>query len=130
MFFGNDNLTPWLPMRCFEAAFCDLAMFFPLMIPRLRPLSYPTQKIKYIQAFFTIAPKLVGPWSSGYPNRGYWSSHWTDKNKHVCKVWNWSRVVDCLMIVSWLSHYCLMTQKELFRIRWAIGLCHVGPCFI
>ena len=64
----------------------------------------------------------------------------------------WSRVVDCLMIVSWLSldclmtvswlphdclmtalwlsHDCLMTQKELLRIWWAMGLCRVGPFFL
>ena len=23
-----------------------------------------------------------------------------------------------------------MTQKELFRIRWAMGQCRVGPCFV
>ena len=39
----------------------------------------------------------------------HWPSNLTDKNKHVCKVCNWSRVLDCHMIVSWLSHDCLMT---------------------
>ena len=33
------------------------------------------------------------------------ASHWTDKNRHVCKASSWSRVVECLITVSWLSHY-------------------------
>ena len=68
------------------------------------------------------------------------TSNWTNENRHVCKAWNWSRVVDCLMIVSWLyhdclmtvswmSHDCVMTQTEIIRIRWAMGQCRVGPCF-
>ena len=35
---------------------------------------------------------------------------------------------DCLMTVSWQLYDCLRTQKELFRIWWAMGQCHVGPC--
>ena len=35
-------------------------------------------------------------------------SLWTDKNRHVCQAWSWSRVVDCLKTVSWWSHDCLM----------------------
>ena len=37
-------------------------------------------------------------------------SKWTEKNRHVC---NWSRVVDYVMTVSWLSHHCLMTISSL-----------------
>ena len=43
----------------------------------------------------------------------HWSIHWTDKNKHVRKGCSWSKVVGCLMPVSWLSHDCLMTVSWL-----------------
>ena len=41
--------------------------------------------------------------------------NWTDKNRHVCKAGNWSRV-DCLMTVSWLSPDCVMTVSWLLKI--------------
>ena len=37
------------------------------------------------------------------------TSNWTDKYRRVCKVCNWSRVVECLMTVWWLSDDWLMT---------------------
>ena len=42
----------------------------------------------------------------------------TDKNIQVCKSYNWSRVVDCLMTVSWLSHDCwkLIAEDWLLEI--------------
>ena len=40
-------------------------------------------------------------------------SNWTDGNKQVSKACNCSRVVDFLMIVSWLSQDCLMTVSWL-----------------
>ena len=68
------------------------------------------------------------PWSCGHPVGGSLTDsafNWTDENRHVCKACNWSRVVDCLMTVSWLSHDslrilsrlshdCLMTVSWLF----------------
>ena len=53
------------------------------------------------------------PWPCGHPVASG-TFHWTDKNKPVCKVCNWSRVVDCLMTVSWLSHDCIMTVGWLY----------------
>ena len=32
---------------------------------------------------FTMAPKLVGPWSCGHPVARWLTSNWTDKNKQV-----------------------------------------------
>ena len=94
------------------------------------------------------------PWPCGHPvatSLTDLSSCWSDKNRHVWKTCNWSRVVDCLktvswlfhdclmtvswlsndciMTVSWLSHDCLMLHWELFRILWAMGQCRVGPGF-
>ena len=116
------------------------------------PSLWKIQKFASFTFFITITSELLKHFDHGHdvswamvmwpPIKGmtHSPSNWTDNNKHVCKVCNWSRVVDCLMIVSWLSndclmavlwlyYDCLMTQKEFIRIWWAMSQCRVGPCF-
>ena len=33
-------------------------------------------------------------------------SNWTDKDRQVCEACNWSKEVDFIMTVAWLSHEC------------------------